>query len=73
MSDDAPPDGFQPREWVTWIRQSNHTAIKLLRETASSALLVLLIGLVLFGASGVGRRWSRSRAGAWNHTWSAAT
>jgi signal peptidase len=53
MSDDAPPDGFQPREWVTWIRQSNHTAIKLLRETASSALLVLLIGLVLFGASGV--------------------
>jgi len=53
MSDDTPPDGFQLREWLTWLRQSDHTAIELLRETASSALLVLVIGLVLFGVSGI--------------------
>ncbi|WP_276300963.1 S26 family signal peptidase [Halorussus lipolyticus] len=51
MSDDAPPEGL--REWVTWLRRTDHTAIEFLRETASSALVVVLVGLVLFGASGI--------------------
>ncbi|WP_135826069.1 S26 family signal peptidase [Halorussus ruber] len=51
MSDDTSPDGLA--EWLRWLRRTDHAAIEFLRETASTALVVGLVGLVLFGASGV--------------------
>src|SRR6056297_3209066 len=51
MSDDTPPEGV--REWLRWLRRTDHPAVEFLRETASTALVVGLVGLVLFGASGI--------------------
>jgi signal peptidase len=50
---DAPPDGFELRAWVRRFRETDHGAVVFARETVKSVLLVALIGLVLFGASGV--------------------
>ncbi len=66
MSDDAPPDSTAgsseeapdsppegAREWLTWLRRTDHAPVALGRDVATSALTVALVGLVLFGASGV--------------------
>lgn len=53
MSDDASPDGSRPREWLARLWHSDHAAVEFAREVVSTALLVALLGLVLFGASGV--------------------
>ncbi|NHN58477.1 MULTISPECIES: S26 family signal peptidase [Halorussus] len=51
MSDDTPAE--RVRELLARFRDSDHAAVALLRETAQSALLVGLLALVVFGASGV--------------------
>ena len=51
MSDDTPPE--RVRELLARFRDSDHAAVEFLRETAQSVLLVGLLALVLFGASGV--------------------
>jgi signal peptidase len=50
-SADSPPEGV--REWLTWLRRTDHGGVAFVREMASSALMVALVGLVLFAASGV--------------------
>ncbi|UPW00020.1 S26 family signal peptidase [Halorussus gelatinilyticus] len=50
-SPDSSPEGI--REWLTWLRRTDHGAVVFAREVASSALMVAVVGLVLFGASGV--------------------
>ena len=50
---DSPPDGYAIREWIRWLRQTNHPVVQIVRDLVSSALVVLLIGVVLFAISGV--------------------
>ena len=50
---DSPPDEYDIREWARWLRQTNHPVVQIVRDLVSSALVVLLVGLVLFAISGV--------------------
>lgn len=51
MTSGSPPDG--PVEWLRWLATTDHQWVQFVREVASSAAVVLLIGLVLFAVSGV--------------------
>ncbi|MEF8840339.1 MAG: S26 family signal peptidase [Haloarculaceae archaeon] len=51
------PDGSvgsrTPREWVHWFLETDQGVVAYVREVLSSVLAVLLVGLVLFGVSGL--------------------
>ena len=47
----SPPDG--PLETLRWLATTDHGAVRFVREVLSSVAVVLLVGLVLFAASGV--------------------
>lgn len=49
----SPPSSDHPLEWLRWFLQTDHEAVTFVREVASSILLVLVIGLLLFAVSGV--------------------
>ena len=51
--DDVPDPGGGPRAALGWFLQTEHTAVVFLREAASSALAVAMVGLILFAVSGV--------------------
>jgi signal peptidase len=42
-----------PREWVRWFLETDRGVVAYVREVLSSVLAVLLVGLVLFGVSGL--------------------
>ncbi|MFB6361722.1 MAG: S26 family signal peptidase [Halobacteriales archaeon] len=46
-----PPDGLGPR--LRWLLTTDEPRVRVVREILSSVALVLLIGIVLFGVSGV--------------------
>lgn len=47
------PDGYHPLEWARWFIHTDNSIVKSVRETVNSVLVVILIGALLFGASGV--------------------
>ena len=49
------PEGNRrtPREWVRWFLETDHEAVAYVREVLSSVVAVLLVGLLLFGVSGL--------------------
>lgn len=51
MSDGGPPG--DPKQWPRWLLTTDNPRVSLVRETVSSILLVLLLGVALFGVSGV--------------------
>lgn len=48
-----PPDGKDPFEWVRWFGRTDHEVVSLFRDVAVGVCLVVVIGLLLFGVSGV--------------------
>ena len=42
-----------PQEWVRWFLRTDHGAVAYVREVLSSVVAVLLVGLILFGVSGL--------------------
>ncbi|MFB6196999.1 MAG: S26 family signal peptidase [Halobacteriaceae archaeon] len=53
MSEDDPNPWQAIQEYILWIRDADHPGVVFVREALSSAIVVLLIGLILFAASGV--------------------
>lgn len=51
MTAGSPPEG--PVERLHWLATTEHPWIRFVREVLSSAAIVLLVGLLLFGVSGV--------------------
>ncbi|MDZ7701144.1 MAG: S26 family signal peptidase [Halobacteriales archaeon] len=51
MTAGSPPEG--PVERLRWLATTDQPWIRFVREVASSAAIVLLVGLLLFGVSGV--------------------
>jgi signal peptidase len=55
--DPVDPDGSEvgrtPREWLRWVLETDRGAVAYVREVLSSVLAVLLVGLILFGVSGL--------------------
>jgi signal peptidase len=50
---DTDPRPETPVEWVKWFFRTDHGAVVYLREMLSSVGLVVLVGLLLFGVSGL--------------------
>ncbi|WP_435101425.1 S26 family signal peptidase [Halarchaeum sp. P4] len=50
---DTPDPRDGPREALRWVRQTNNGAVLFVRELVSSALVVALVGLLLFAVSGL--------------------
>jgi len=51
--DDVPDPRGGPRAAVVWFLRTDHAAVLFLRDAASSALTVAMVGLLLFSVSGV--------------------
>ncbi|MFB6361035.1 MAG: S26 family signal peptidase [Halobacteriales archaeon] len=51
MTAEPPPDGLGPR--LRWLLTTDEPRVRVIREILSSVAMVLLIGIVLFGVSGV--------------------
>ncbi|MFC7167191.1 S26 family signal peptidase [Halospeciosus flavus] len=51
--DDVPDPRSGPRAAVRWFLRSDDTAVVFVRETVSSALVVAMVGLLLFAVSGL--------------------
>jgi signal peptidase len=51
MSDDSEPQTL--REWLRWLRTTDHPGVVYVREVATSVGAVLAVGLLLFAVSGV--------------------
>ena len=50
---DGSDDGRTPREWLRWFLETDRGAVAYVREVLSSVLAVVLVGLLLFGVSGL--------------------
>jgi signal peptidase len=50
---DGSGGGRTPREWVAWFLETDQGAVAYVREVLSSVLAVVLVGLLLFGVSGL--------------------
>jgi signal peptidase len=50
---DGAGGGRTPREWVRWFLETDRGAVAYVREVLSSVLAVVLVGLLLFGVSGL--------------------
>ena len=50
---DGASGGRTPREWVRWFLETDRGAVAYVREVLSSVLAVVLVGLLLFGVSGL--------------------
>ena len=50
---DGSGGGRTPREWVRWFLRTDHGVVAYVREVLTSVVAVLLVGLVLFGVSGL--------------------
>ncbi|GAA0649821.1 S26 family signal peptidase [Salarchaeum japonicum] len=51
--DDAPNPRRSPADAVRWVFRTDHEFVVFVREMVSSALAVLLVGMLLFGVSGL--------------------
>jgi len=51
MTVEPPPDGVGPR--LRWLLTTDEPRVRLVREILSNVAMILLIGIVLFGVSGV--------------------
>jgi signal peptidase len=51
--DDVPDPRGGPRAALVWVLRTDHGAVMFVREAASSALTVAMVGLLLFAVSGV--------------------
>lgn len=47
------PDDTGPLRWFRWFWRSDHAGVIFAREVATSVLVVIAIGVVLFGVSGI--------------------
>jgi len=50
---DGSGGGRTPREWARWFLETDRGVVAYVREVLSSVLAVLLVGLILFGVSGL--------------------